>query len=80
MCLEQWVWVSTTAKLLHPTAAGNASLSPLVRGSRRRILLQPCSDPRAGETSPAWELWGSLGLILGQPCSVTNKASVYPVY
>lgn len=69
MCLERWVRVSTTAKLLHPTAAGNASRSPLVRGSRRRNLLQPCSDSRPGETSPVWEPRGSLALILGQPCS-----------
>lgn len=47
----------------------DAPLSPQVRGTRRRSLLQPCSDPRAGGTSLVWELWGSLGLILGQPCS-----------
>lgn len=80
MCLERWVWVPTTAKLLHPTAAGNASPRPVVSGSRRRSLLQPCSDPRAGKTSLVWDLQGSLRLILGQPCSVANKAGVYFVY
>jgi len=80
MCLVWRAWVSVTAKLLHPTAAGNASLSPLVRRSRRRSLLPSCSNTRAGETPLMWELWGSLSLIFGQPCCVTNKAGVCPVY
>lgn len=42
------MWVLTTAKLLYPTAAGDTSLSPLVRGSRRRSWLQPALNTGQG--------------------------------
>lgn len=46
------MWVLSTAKLLYPTAAGDTSLSPLVRGSRRRSWLQPALN--AGQGIHLW--------------------------